>query len=145
MEIGITCWGFFLCFPTGRWEVSGKLAKKVWAYIENLHVYLLFQIYEKIVNIYWNHNFLKGRKNLLWQWPLLHEKIFYKFSTTSRQKSVIICNGLGCSNGKKKSMLREKWCSGIGHKTPGQSQKSQSKLKDGGKPREALSIFKLEK
>lgn len=56
--------GVFFCFPTGRWEVSGKLAKKVWAYIENLHVYLLFQICngKKIVNIYWNHYFLKGRK-----------------------------------------------------------------------------------
>lgn len=86
--------GDFFCFPTGRWEVSGKLAKKVWAYIENLHVYLLFQICKKIVNIHWNHYFLKGRKNLLWHRPVLNEKIFYKFSTTSRQKPVIICNGV---------------------------------------------------
>lgn len=70
--------GVFFCFPTGRWEVSGKLAKKVWAYIENLHVYLLFQICngKKIVNIYWNHYFLKGRKNLLGQKPVLNEKKF---------------------------------------------------------------------
>lgn len=100
--------GVFFCFPTGRWEVSGKLAKKVWAYIENLHVYLLFQICKKIVNIHWKHNFLKGRKNILWQRPVSNGKNFYKFSTTYRQKPVIICNGLGCHHGEK-TMLREKW------------------------------------
>lgn len=58
MKIGGDCHHmlgcFFFCFPTGRWEVSGKLAKKVRAYIEKLHVYLLFQICngKKIVNIY---------------------------------------------------------------------------------------------
>lgn len=124
--------GVFFCFPTGRWEVSGKLAKKVWAYIENLHVYLLFQICngKKIVNIYWNHHLLKGRKNLLWQRPVLNEKIFYKFSTTSRQKPVIICSGLGRSNGEEKTMLREKGCVGISHNAEQRAQNSRTKSKE---------------
>lgn len=44
--------GFFFCFPTGRWEVSGKLAKSVSIH-RKLHIYLLFQICsgKKIVNI----------------------------------------------------------------------------------------------
>lgn len=148
---------FFFCFPTGRWEVSGKLAKKVWAYIEKLHVYLLFQICngKKIVNIYWNRYFLKGRKKSFMAKTCVERKNFYKFSTTSRQKPVIICSGLGCSNGKKKTPKKQCWgrsgalalatmqCSE--HKTTGQSQKSQSKLKDGGKPREVQSTIKLGK
>lgn len=45
--------GFFFCSPTGRWEVSGKLAKSVSIH-RNLHIYLVFQICsgKEIVNIY---------------------------------------------------------------------------------------------
>lgn len=139
--------GVFFCFPTGRWEVSGKLAKKVWAYIENLHVYLLFQICngKKIVNIYWNHYFLKGRKNLLGQKPVLNEK---KFLQVFNHLSTETWDYLQWSEvqqcGEKKTKLREKWCTEIGHsavqwaENSRESQKSQSKLMDGGKPREAL-------
>lgn len=134
--------GVFFCFPTGRWEVSGKLAKKVWAYIENLHVYLLFQICKKIVNIHWKHNFLKGRKKYFMAKTCVKWK---KFLQVFNHIQTETCDYLQWSGvpqwGKKQCWGR----SGIGHKTPGQSQKSQSKLKDGGKPRKVLSTFKLEK
>lgn len=131
MEIVITCWGSFFCFPTGRWEVSGKLAKKVWAYIENLHVYLLFQICngKKIVNIYWNHYFLKERKKSFVAKTLLNEELSTSFQPPLDRNLWLFAMIWGTAMGKK-TVLREKWCTGIGHNAMQWAQNHRKKSKE---------------